>query len=252
MTDTLDDPDHDRLANGYVDGTLSPAERGRIEADPELLARVAVLEGNRQRLLAVSDLHDAALHRDTTIASALTEYDRLRHATPPVTDRVMRWRPRTAQRVLAVAAAIVTVGIVGVTVLGTKNDEVSTSALSVVAEKTSAELSADATSPAAADAGANVAPTVTIGAIDAPATAAITISDPSGLVALADQNRIDTSANTTDDLIRTQVASPCMQDGDTFLSDVIYQGSLGVAVLTADGHARILDATCAVLLDITL
>ena len=260
MTDTPHehDPEHDldqdHLASGYLDGTLSSEARARVTADPQLLARVEVFSAHRQELRATSDHPDTTGPRETAITAALTEYDRLRHATPPTPSTVLRWKPRTAQRVLTLAAVVVALGVVGVSVFGTTADDTSTAAISDVAERNSQSADAGVSSETFAEADSAVVPTVTIGAIDAPATAAVTISDAAGLLALADQyqNATNTNATTeaTDDVIRTQSTSPCVLDGDTFLSDVIYQGSLGVALLTADGHARIVDEECAVLLDI--
>lgn len=251
MTDTPHEHDPeselDRLASGYVDGDLSADDRARVEADPHLLARVAEFRGRRQTLLVVGDLHDAATGRDTAVAAALAEFDRLRPTAPPAPTTVLRWRPRTTQRVLALAAAVVALGVVGVTVLGNQNNDTSTAAMSVPAEKVAQADAAGGSETVAAE--INAAPVATIGAIDAPATAAITITDATQLLDLADQYGI-TASTAADVVARTSPTSPCVADGETFLSDVIYQGTLGIALVGTDGHARILDTNCAVLLDV--
>lgn len=256
MTDTPHENDPelelDRLASGHVDGDLSADDRRRVGDDPGVLARVELFADHRQQLLELGDLLGAATHRDTAIAAALAEFDRLR---PPAPNNVLRWRPRTTQRILTLAAAVVALAVVGVTVLGSRSDDSPTTAMDVPAENAAQAGQATVGSPETVPAAeADIATTITIGAIDAPATAAVTINDGEQLLELAAQYGIDMGYTATtaaaDVLTRTLTTSPCIADGETFLSDVIYQGSLGIALVGTDGHARILDTNCAVLLDV--
>lgn len=273
MTDASHEPHpDDLLASGHLDDDLSPSDRARVDADPALLARVDSFRRHQQALRSAPVTDDTAHQRDTAIAAALAEFDRLQHAaqhapatatTTTGTGTLLRWRPRTTQRVLALAAGVAAIGIIGISAIASRgNESVDTSGASsadakiaaadeVATDRTAAPADASAETIAGAIA-ADTGVTPTIGAIDAPATAAVTIDSPADLFAIAEEQGV---------LVRTGDAQhpewatadgslggpACLDADEHYVTDVIYQGGLDVGVVTDGGSARILDATCTVL-----
>ena len=102
----------DELASAYLDGATTPVEAARVEADPELLARVEALRAVRVALTVAPLVDDE--RREQSIAAALAAYDE-QHQVPssaaalgsltPLTSRRRGPSPR-AWRVVGAAAAV--------------------------------------------------------------------------------------------------------------------------------------------------
>ena len=252
----LDSPG-DLLASGYLDGTLSADERATVDANPALLARVEEFRTHRTTIGDTAHFPTAGLdtHRDTAIAAALSEFDRL-GGTPsaPQGATILRWTPRTARRIMTAAAAVVALGVVGISAFGRGSDDsnsIAVPAASADAAVAEAGMTKVSDTLAAADDARSTdsSPAPTIGAINSPATAAVTIDSAQQLRALVDQ--YDATTNSVD--AQTAVTTPstsCVGGSDRYLTDVIFQGALGIAVVSSDGTARILDASCAVLIEV--
>lgn len=255
----LDSPG-DLLASGYLDGTLTADERAQVEADPALLARAEEFRTHRAAIGDAAHFPTAGLdtHRDTVIAAALGEFDRLGTApTSPQGATVLQFTPRTTRRIMTIAAAIVGIGIVGISAFGSgSHDSNSIAVPAASADVASAEAGVTKISDTASggeDARTtDSSPTPTIGAINSPATAAVTIDSAEQLRALVEQYEQSDAATTSFDA-QTAVSTAstaCTSSTDRYLTDVIYQGSLGIAVISTDGTARVLDASCSVLLEV--
>lgn len=115
MTDAPLTPDQaDEVASAYLDGQASPAEVARIEADPQLRARVEALERARAALQAAVPVDPA--RREAALASALAvaaEPGGVLAGDPSVPEaavlaRPRRWRaaPSPRRRYLTAAAAV--------------------------------------------------------------------------------------------------------------------------------------------------
>jgi len=109
-----DQPTPDALsrASAYLDGELDAAEAAAAETDPAMIDEVARLRALQDAIRDVGAPTSSA--RDTAIAAALAEFDRVRHPAP-----VVRSRPHAA-RWLAVAAAVVGLAALG-TVIATNS-----------------------------------------------------------------------------------------------------------------------------------
>lgn len=80
MDDTLDPLDE--LVSAYLDDEVTPAERARVETDPELLARVTALRAVSDQVRAVEPV--LAGDRDDAVAAALAAFELPLTVTPPV------------------------------------------------------------------------------------------------------------------------------------------------------------------------
>jgi hypothetical protein len=251
----LDSPG-DLLASGYLDGTLTADERAQVEANPALLTRVEEFRSHRTVIGDIAHFPTAGLetHRDAAVAAALSEFDRLGAALPqPQGATILGWTPRTTRRVMAIAAAVVAIGIVGISAVGSGSDDTNSIAYpSASADAASAEAGvAKMSDTTGGDGGGSTetAPVATIGAINSPATAAITIDDAQQLRALVEQYDIPSTSFDAETAVST-APTPCLDTNDRYLTDVIFRGSLGIAIMAADGTARVLDASCAVILEV--
>lgn len=105
------------LANAYVDDELSDDERLLAEADPVVMAEVDALHTLRGRLRDIETPSPAT--REAAIRAALAEFRADADAPEPVTEQtVVPYRPRPAYgRVLAIAAAVVGIGVLGVVIV---------------------------------------------------------------------------------------------------------------------------------------
>jgi hypothetical protein len=202
MTDRIETPPGEpsdeilELASRYVDGDLTADERARAEADPEVMEWVARFGPVRAALHEPVAVDDAG--REAALAAALTAFDALgpSEARRPVSittaagtvsaPRVGDLAAARARRNgrlakwLGAAAAVVAIGIAGITIAGNRDNGDSnlanfatpttaaaaadTRAATGSSEKSSADQQLD-TATAAAPAAAEVAP-------DAPATSA--------------------------------------------------------------------------------
>ncbi|NNE11061.1 MAG: hypothetical protein HKN41_02325 [Ilumatobacter sp.] len=103
------------LANAYLDGELTADERRIAEADPAVMAEVEQLRGVQARVRSVQPPTEAA--RETAIAAAMAEFRAAPATAQAPAPAPIPFRPRPAYaRVLAIAAAVVAVGALGVIV----------------------------------------------------------------------------------------------------------------------------------------
>ncbi len=254
MNDDLhpDPTDAELLASALVDGTATADEAGAIEASPDTATLAAEFDAVRTLLADTS--HAPAEARERAITAALAVFDELQAARPaatPAAAPVIRLadRRRWPSRVLAAAAAVVLLGVVGVTVFQSPSDDGS-------ADTASTDL---ARIEAASDQYAEA----TIGAINAPATPAVAIHSPEELLALAEAKMAPTVA---DALPATTVAgeatagmagggSParqCLEGDQVFVADIVYNGRPAIAARdTVTGVTQAIDEQCNVLAEAT-
>lgn len=113
--------EHEFLASAYLDGELTADERRIAEADPAVMAEVEQLRALRADLTAAEPASDAA--RESAIAAAMGAFHELHRAAgadapAAAAPRVVPFRERfNTQRWLAVAAAAVAIGLLGVVVV---------------------------------------------------------------------------------------------------------------------------------------
>jgi len=199
MTDDLH-PDLE-LASRALDEDTTVDERARVQASPELTDLVEALRHTREAVAEVPV--PAASGRDAAIAAALSVFDELHApaATPAAAasagtpgasaGRVVSLFRRRAGWVMATAAAVLLVGVLGSLALNGSGSDDSTSG----ATETDQEIlraGADTAAPAAEDAAGateltDAAPPSTISSIDSPAVAGIVVNDPAALLSLADE-----------------------------------------------------------------
>jgi hypothetical protein len=178
------------LANAYLDGILDAGERAAAAIDPAVMAEVDRLRGLQAELRAVEPARRQV--REQALAAALGEFDRTYHRPPIAAPEAGHHPPIRVQRRpayarwLPVAAAVLTIGLVGVVIAtaGSGDDgEMSAAPTATdevaVAEAGEAARTMDANAPEATD----------LAALDATATAA-----PAADVALAAQAPAATEA----------------------------------------------------------
>jgi hypothetical protein len=105
------------LANAYLDGELTDAERAIADADPTVMAAVEELRALQRTLRDVEPASDST--RDAAIAAAMAEFTRPTAvpADRPPAPAPIPFRPRPAYaKYLAVAAGVLGVGMLGVAV----------------------------------------------------------------------------------------------------------------------------------------
>lgn len=136
-----DEPTSDALsrASAYLDGELDATEIAAAEAEPAIMAEVALLRSLQAELRDVPGPSSQA--RDTALAAALAEFDTVRR--PAVARRDAR-RPSYA-RWMAVAAAIAGVALLGavITTAGRGDDGGGDAAQSTVAEQSAVAFDAN-------------------------------------------------------------------------------------------------------------
>jgi hypothetical protein len=173
MTDH-DDPLHplDELASAHLDGLTTPAEAARVDADPDLAARVARLAATRDAVRSPDAGSDPA-RRDEAIAAALDAFDAAGEegpasagtaVSPSVTSLTARpAHARRALRLVGIAAAVALLAL-AVPLLGRldtgSDDDTATSSF----EETGAALDdSTAADAAGGDVGAAASTTVATG-----------------------------------------------------------------------------------------
>lgn len=249
------------LASAYLDGDVTSGERARVDAAPELLALVASMR-HVATLVAAVPAPTASI-RERGIAAALAEFDGL--ATGHAEDGKvvsLASRRRFSNAVLSAAAAIVLLGVVGISVLSNDGSNDSSNDRS---ETASLETDTKLADPAAAEDAAGTADqTVGDGEVMVALEAPIDIADLAQLAALteppaANSSPADTTATAAGDDIDTQRlesfnidALACMGDNQVFLADIYYQGTLAIAVRdTVTDVTEAIDSTCTVLARVT-
>lgn len=284
MNDDELDPLHE-LASAYLDGDISPVERARVEASPELVALVEAFQKVRSGLSDVPAASDGT--REAALAAALGEFAGMQSqvgsapvtqgfATSPVVSLAERRRWPVA--VLSIAAAVLLVGVIGIAALsGRGSDSKSSSATDAASSQMMPADSAAAESEGAD----NKAPVSTIGSITgAGAQVSLLIETPEQLLALQAPSDVarnplpatapaDTSAAGTADtagsggtpqLNDTTLAasnyssSPaisCLTPQQIFLADIQYQGVFGIAARdTVTGVTQAIADDCTVLVSV--
>lgn len=241
-------PDPDHLASAYLDGELTADERALVEASPDLMRLVEAMRSVRTALRHVPV---EQLHRSGAVQAALAEYDRrvgptgspVAPASPVSLDQ--RRRLRLQSRVLAAAAAVLLVGVVGVSVLGNDEQSVDTSgAASRTAAPTAGDMAvtADSFAPGQSTPTAETASeagliTSTIGAINQPASAALVVTDAESLLALPDP------------VGGEPLVTGCPLDADeVVVARIVWVDATAWAIRsTTTGAMRVLDLSCATL-----
>lgn len=242
------------LASAYLDGDATAVERARVEGSPEMLAIVASLRHVAASIAAVPPPSVAT--REAGFAAALAEFDaRVSLAARGSNVVSLASRRRWPTRVLTAAAAVVLVGVVGISVL--RNDDSSNSAsLATDTKRADTGVAEDAVGGAQpVNAGDEV--------VLQSSAATLEIFDPQDLLSLtppaaptADSSPV---ADTTAAAGETS-ASPerfdsyhvdalaCMSDTQIFLADISYRGMLAIAVRdTVTGVTEAIDGNCTVL-----
>jgi len=260
---TFDDATPEQaLASAYLDGNLTGVERATVEASPELLALVASMR-HAATMIAVVPSPSAAI-RDAGIAAALAEFDVLGTSNPLSTGNPLAAgqvvslasRRRWPTKVLTAAAAVVLIGVVGISVLrsgqDSNSDTVSLAPDTKRSDTSVAEGAAGNAQPATASDDVvlqSVAP-------------ALEIDDPQDLLTLTPATPLSADAPTADTTAAAGEATPsperfdsynvnalaCMGDTQVFLADISYRGMLAIAVRdTVTGVTEAIDGNCTVL-----
>jgi hypothetical protein len=132
-------------ASAYLDGELDAAESALAEADPAVMAEVEILRALQDDVRDVEPPTAGA--RERAIGAALAEFGAIRPSIQPTV--VAPFRPRPAYtRWIAVAAAVVGIGLLGVIVATAGRDGDNGDAGQVAFEAT-AEVTADGAGAAA-------------------------------------------------------------------------------------------------------
>jgi len=197
----------------------------------------------------------AADSRDAAIARALVEFDRL-HTAPNVVAFPQR---RRWYRVVAAAAAVLLVGVVGVSALkGTSRNDSSSAgeARSTARASVDSAVSAFDTSAAAQSqvgGGSDIAAQATIIAITGPAEATPQVATPDQLKVLATTDVVTTgpapATAETASVVRISFPFPCrLAENLSTVREISYQGTPAVLVRdTVTGVIQAIDAQCNVL-----
>ena len=242
------------LASAYLDGDVTVVERARVDASPELLALVASM---RDTSTMIADFPaSSATARETGIAAALAEFDSLANGNPVSAGNVvsLAGRRRWPTTVLTAAAAVVLLGVVGISVLRSSSDSKSDTAASATESKRSETVVADDASGGAQPASAS--DEVVLQSV----ASALEINDPQELLTLATAATADSSpADTTSGGAESAPAPKrfnsynvdalaCLTDTQVFLADIYYRGMLAIAVRdTVTGVTEAIDGNCTVL-----
>ena len=243
------------LASSYLDGDVTTVERATVDASPELLALVASLRSAAAMIAAFAS--PSAASRETGVAAALAEFDSLAVGNQLAASNVvsLAGRRRWPTTVLTAAAAVVLVGVVGISVLRSSSDSSSDTA--------SVGSDTKRSGPNVDDAAGGAQPPTAGGEVVLESVAsALVIDDPQDLLTLApapspaaDAPPADTTASVGATTTASQrfnsynvTAVGCMSDTQVFLADIYYRGMLAIAVRdTVTGVTEAIDGNCTVL-----
>ncbi|MEQ1874118.1 MAG: hypothetical protein ABL953_10355 [Ilumatobacteraceae bacterium] len=237
------------LASAYLDGDVTPGERARVDAAPELLAMVASMR--HVATLVATVPAPAASMRERGVAAALAEFDAVAAGSNVVS---LASRRRFSNAVLSAAAAVVLLGVVAISVLSNnssneKADSVSLETNTKVADPAAAEDAAGTADQSTGDGEVMVSLAAPIDIENRDQLAALTLPQPPE----AGSSPADTTAAGNDvDTQRLESfnveAIACMSETQEFLADIYYQGMLAIAVRdTVTGVTEAIDSTCTVL-----
>lgn len=249
MTDHLH-PEHDDtelIASGFVDGTLTADEAAQVEASPDTAALAATFATVRTLLGDVAPAPAEA--RDRALAAALAAFDE-RGADAPAERAAavvhLADRRRWPARVLAAAAAVVVLGVIGVSVFRSPDND-----------KSSGSMATDA-ARSVLPAGADSAPG-TMGVFNVAASPAIAVHSPEELLALAEAKVAPAAGSApattvvsggvaAEDASSVSPALRCLTDSQVFVADILYNGRLAIAARdTVTGVTQAIDEQCTVL-----
>ncbi|HKA04547.1 MAG TPA: zf-HC2 domain-containing protein [Acidimicrobiales bacterium] len=239
----------DELASAYLDGEVTPDERARVEADPDLRARVGELGAVRAALAAPPDPADAAA-RDRALAAAHAEAV----ASGSTAAVVPIGRHRRSRRGLAVvgavAAAVIAIVLVAVVTTRPSDHSPNTASLSTGARDVSGGGAATTASASTSFEAATASPTsaasgatTTTGATSAAAAPASgeppylgAASDEPGLRALL--NAGAASGASAPAVAPIPVPSGCTVPSATLAGTLTWQGTPAL-VFVGDGRATV-------------
>ena len=255
---SIDPTPEQELAGAYLDGDVTAVERAHVEATPKLLALVASMREVKSLVAAVPTASDAV--REMAIAAGLAQFDAIESGSNlavslPVS---LNSRRRWPTRVMSAAAAVVLLGVVGISVLQNRSEDKSADTASRESDpKFEAQTADDAV-------GAAVPETTGGEEVMIGMASPIVIDDPQQLLELtvplpptADTTVADGGAGTT---VATSQrgesyhldALACLTDDQVFLADILYQGALAIAVRdTVTGVTEAIDSNCTVLASVS-
>ena len=231
---SIDPTPEQELASAYLDGDVTVVERAHVEAAPKLLALVASMREVKSVVAAVPMASDAV--REMAIAAGLAQFDAIESGSNlavslPVS---LNSRRRWPTRVMSAAAAVVLLGVVGISVLQNRSEDKSADTSRESDPKFEAQTADDAV-------GAAVPETTGGEEVMVGMASPIVIDDPQQLLELtvplpptADTTVADGGAGTT---VATSQrgesyhldALACLTDDQVFLADILYQGALAIA-----------------------
>ena len=242
------------LASAYLDGDVTSAERARVDSAPELLALVASMRHVATLVAAVPAPTSA--RRESGISAALAEFDGLAAGSTAENSKVVSLasRRRFSNTVLSAAAAVLLLGVVGISVLSNNSSNEKSDSASLETDTKLAE-------PATAEDAAGSAQTADDGETMVTFAAPIDIENLAQLAALtipeppaADASPVAETTAAGGDLDAHRLESSnidallCMSETQVFLADIYYQGTLAIAVRdTVTDVTEAIDSTCTVL-----
>ena len=253
------------LASAFMDGDVTPAERARVDGAPELLVLVASMRHVATLVAAVPA--PALARRESSIQAALAAFDMLGTGSAAEHGPVgngsvvsLASRRRFSNTVLSAAAAVLLLGVVGISVLSnnSSNDKSETASLETdtkLAEPAAAQDTAgtaDQTNDGGDEVMVALAAPIDIENLDQ--LAALTIPE----LFAADTSPVADTTAAGDDVDTQRLESynidalACMGDNQVFLADIYYQGMLAIAVRdTVTDVTEAIDSTCTVLARVT-
>ncbi len=258
---------HHELASAYLDGEAEAHERATVEASPELLALVTSFEQVKNIVGQVPAAPVA--QRETAITAALAEFDRQATVPAAPSNVVPFGRRQRWSKVLGVAAAVMLIGVVGVAAVNSFKDSTDSQSSSTAGDDQFTVAAGDAQKTASENSSAR--PTVTIGAINAPAVAVPQFTDPSqlremplpealpaGTVAGASDTtsapgEINTdTVDTAGDSVSPLFSLECpLTEHQVVLGEIVWMTTPAVAVRdTVTGVTQALDHQCNVLVSV--
>jgi hypothetical protein len=243
--------DFDELASAYLDGEVTPGERARVEADPDLLARVSELRAVRSALAAPLVQPDARV-RERVLASARAEAV-ASPGTGPSREPVVpigRRRSRNAMAVIgAVAAGVIAVAVVAVAVTRpSSHDSTSSASIDTRSRDAATTVAAPPEAAAAPTTAAGSATTLASGGATASAAASAAASGGGPVAYLGVANDDDTlrallagdRAASVSPAPATSLPSLCAVPSATLVGSVTWQGTMAL-VFVGNGSATVVD-----------
>jgi hypothetical protein len=241
--------DVDELASAYVDGEATPGERARVEADPDLVARVSELRAVRSALAAPLVQPDARV-RERVLAAARAEavVSTGGGPSPGVVVAIGQRRSRRMMAVIgAVAAGVIAVALVAVVATRPSSHDSSSSASIDTRSRDAATTVAAPAEPAASTtAAAGSATTIASGGATASAAAAASAGGPVPYLGVANDDDALRALLTGERAAAvspapvTTVPTSCAVPSATLVGAVTWQGTMAL-VFVSNGSATVVD-----------